>query len=450
MTRMLVLSDTLNVDQDWLDTVMKRNVDVSHWSSYPNIPRLSDYEIVVLDMNIPRPSQVEGAFLGIRDEVRILLESSGVIVCLNHFTRHTKKETLHNKEETGLNGSSVVSSGGDWRREMNYDWMFHLYLISVTNLAHRNAKIGKSFRLMSKDKKFVEYFKGVNVYHKTIDGIAEKKDKQGNFMGYEIYVPNWGDFEVKIIAETRVSKKPIACSMRDSYGSFLFLPQSQAKPETIIEQLYEIGKSEFEANIQRLEEIPSSPKWLEEYKTKQELDLEKGIGKLAKKLEQRKLEHKRFEKIDVLLYGTGASLELAVQKALEEMGCIVEKQEKGATIDFKARIKSMKFAIEVTGVDDKINKDSKKFAQILQYLPHKEKNEKIVLLTNTYRNMDVKDRAKRENFTNTVAKIAKDNEFCLMTTKDLYFMWENFLNGEDAKKMLAAVFTAKAEFTYKG
>ena len=122
--------------------------------------------------------------------------------------------------------------------------------------------------------------------------------------------------------------------------------------------------------------------------------------------------------------------------------------EKGATIDFTAKTDSMKLAIEVTGVDDKIYKSSKKFGQILQYLPMKEENEKIVLLANTYKDIDVKERIGRENFTGTVREIADSNRFCLMTTMDLYFMWKDFLNGASAKKMLTEVFSTTGEFKY--
>lgn len=448
MVRMLVLSTKLEVHQAWLNIVMKGNVDVHDWFEYPDIPRLSDYEIVVLDMEIPDDNNCGGAFLGLREETRMLLESGGVLVCLNYLTKPTDYKTNYNPDKSPLKRSDIIRTDRLSRREINYDWMFHLGLLSTLNVAQVDARIGTSFRLTSKDKIFTEYFKEVTEYHKTIDNVVSEEDKEGNFLGYAIHIPRWTSLNTRVVSVTKVTKKPIACIIEILNGSLIFLPQSQAKSQTIIGQLYAIGKSEYEKNIQRIEELPSPPEWLEEYKTKQELDLEKRIEKLVKELEQRKLEHKRFEKIDILLYGTGTPLELAVQKVLEEMGCNVKKQEKGATIDFKARIDSMKFAIEVTGVDDKINKNSKKFAQILQYLPHKEKNEKILLLVNTYRNMDVKERTKKENFTETVVKIAQDNEFCLMKTKDLYFMWKSFLNGEDPRKTLAQVFTAKGEFAY--
>lgn len=450
MVRMLVLSDELDVEKKRLNIVMKGNVDVHSWFEYPDIPRLSDYEIAVLDMQIPddarESSHYNYAFLGLRQEARILLESGGVIICLNYFTKPTSYKAYYHSDK---GHPAVLRIGPHHRREINYDWLFSVGLLSRLNVAQLDAKPGKRLELLSKDKVFAKYFKGVTEYHKTIENVESKEDEEGNFLGYEIYAPEMGTrLNTKVIAVAKVTKKPIACVINILKGSLIFLPQTKARSMMIIDQLYAIGNAEYEKNIQKIEEYPSPPEWLDKYKAKQELGLERKIEDLTQKLERRKLEHKRFEKIDVLLYGTGNPLEVAVQKVLEEMGCTVEKLEKGATMDLKARINSIKFAIEVTGVEDKIYKDSKKFAQILQYLPHKEENEKIVLLANTYRDIDVGERVGRENFTNPVLKIAENNGFCLITTMDLYFMWKDFLNGKSSKKILAEVFSAKGEFRY--
>lgn len=448
MVRTLVLSDKLRPDENWLDVVMKGDVNVHEWIEYPNIPRASDYEVVVLDMEIPHENEYGGAFLGLIREIEILLESGGVVICLNHFTKHTNYSTHYNPKKSPLKKSQVISVERYQRREMNYDWVFDDSLLSALNVSQVDAKIGRHFSLISKDKILAEYFKGVTEYHKTIDNIRSRTDEEGNFLGYYVRVPTLGAFDTRIIAVAKVTKKPVACAMNISKGSLIFLPQSEAEPKTVIAQLYVIGKSEYEKNIERIEEYPSPPEWLDKYKTEQELKLEQKIEGLTNELEQRRLKHKRFEKIDVLLYGTGTPLETAVQRALEEMGCTVEKMEKGATIDLKAKIDSMKFAIEITGVDDKIYKNSKKFGQILQYLPIKEENEKIVLLANTYKDEDVRERLGRENFTKPVLDIAKNNEFCFTRTMDLYFMWKDFLMGKSAKKMLQAVFSAKGELRH--
>lgn len=449
MVRMLVLSDKLQPDEEWLNIVMKGNVDVHGWIECPNIPRASDYEIVALDMEIPHDNNYGGAFLGLNKEIEILLEHGGVIICLNHFTKPTNYNIQYNPKKGPLKSSDVIMVDARTRREINYDWVFNDGLLATLGIAQIDAKIGKSFIATSKEKIIAEYFKGVTEYHKTIDNIHPKKDDEGNFLGYEARSWAWDKHsDAKVLAVAKVAKKPIAGVLGISKGSLIFLPQNKAEPKMVIAQLYAIGKSEYEKNIEKIEEYPSAPEWLVQYKSKQELSLEQKIESLTNELQQRRLEHKRFEKVDVLLFGTGTPLEDAVQKALEEMGCIVEKQEKGATIDLKAKMDSMKFAIEITGVDDKIYKNSKKFGQILQYLPMKEEDEKIVLLANTYKDVDIAERISRESFTKPVLKIAENNDFCVMTTMNLYFVWKDSLNGKSAKEILAEVFSAKGEFTY--
>jgi len=46
MVRMIYLSERLPVEENGL----RENVDIFRWNRYPDIPRLSDYEIAVLDM----------------------------------------------------------------------------------------------------------------------------------------------------------------------------------------------------------------------------------------------------------------------------------------------------------------------------------------------------------------------------------------------------------------
>jgi len=452
MVRMLVLSENLKIDEALLKVVMEANVDLCRWSEYPNIPRISDYEIVVLDLKIPNDNEYGHAFRGLRNETRILLESGGVMVCLNYFTIATNLKMYYHKGKSDLNESSIIiAEPTNWRWETNYDWFFHDNFLSKLNVAQTDAKIGRSFSLVSGDKIVAEYFKGVTEYHKTIDGVEPLRDEEGNVQGYQVSFFSGGytkKFVSNVFAVTKVTKKPIACIVRIPKGSLIFLPQSHAKAMVMIGQLYLIGSSEYQRNIENIEERPSVPEWLSSYKTQQELDLEHEITDLTNTLQQRKLEQKRFEKIDVLLYGTGNPLEVAVQRALEEMGCTVEKLEEGATMDLKAQMDSMKFAIEVTGVDNKIHKDSKKFGQILQYLPHKEDYEKIVLLANTFRQKDVKERVGLQSFTGPVQKIARDNHFCLLTTIDLFSMWKEHLNGKSSKEPLSQLFSAEGVFKY--
>ena len=128
MTRMLVLSDKLHFQKDAIK--LTDNVDVYQWIKFPNIPRLSDYEVVVLDMSISTSNKYSGTFLGIKEEVKLLLKSGGVLICLNHFTRITTRIT---SLEDNYPARAFARPG--YRYEINYDWVPDISFLSATNVA---------------------------------------------------------------------------------------------------------------------------------------------------------------------------------------------------------------------------------------------------------------------------------------------------------------------------
>lgn len=443
MVKMLVLSDRL-LQEGAMKQSFGKDVELYPWIVFPNIPRLSDYEIAVLDMQIPESNDCKGAFLGLKNEVNTLFDSGGVVICLNYFTVTTPFKV---KCVSDYDYPAIVRAGIVTRFEINYDWI-PLNLLYRTGIADLEAKIGKHFDILSRDKNILEYFKGVDEYHKTVDSVELEHDKKGNLLRYYLLIDDQSRPSLRPFAVSKVSRQPIACQIDISEGSLVFLPQSKLEPTTVIAQLFEIGKSEYQGGLNRADKTQLPPDWLHKYKTEQELDLEKEIGELEERLEQNRDELERFNQIDLLLYGTGSALENAVQRTLEEMSFDVQKTEKGATIDFKVKIDSAKFAIEVTGVDGEILKDNKKFGQILSYLPNKEDDEKIILLANTHRMTDLTERSKKESFTLPVQKLAKDNHFCLMTTADLFLIWKDSLNGKSTKKAIATILKAEGEYKY--
>jgi hypothetical protein len=179
---MIVLSARPPAETTTLERQHNGEVECFSWAS-PNVPRLSDYEIAVLDMQIPSVNNFGHEFLGLRREVEILLRSGGVLICLNYFTVPTKTEIRcdHDTEFPAI----IRAQSGRTRFEINYDWLPYGLLLSSSNVADPSAKVGAHFFLVSKNKEFADYFKGVTKYHKTIDNVIPKKDNEGNVIGYE-------------------------------------------------------------------------------------------------------------------------------------------------------------------------------------------------------------------------------------------------------------------------
>lgn len=442
-----MLSDKLEIEQNE-KTLFEGRIDVFPWRYYNSFPRPSDYEILVLDMYVSSADLCPGAFIGLRNEISALLEAGGAVVCLNFTTLKTYKEMSVDPRESKLLAKDIIWARGNYRFETNYDWLFLEQLLSRLNVAQTDAKPGKNFALLSKKKIYIDYFSGVREYHKTIENIEEKKGKDNCFLGYEFWLDSETTLDCEIIVSSKVTQKPIACEIKILNGKLVFLPQSEANKNTVIEQLYGIGASVYETNFYNSKTVVTAPEWLSKYKTKQELLIEKEIETHTSAIQQEKRKLLKFSMADILLYGTGDPLEDAVELTLREMGCQVEKLEKGSTVDFKVSFGRMKLVIEATGVEDKIYKDNNHFASILQYLPHKEEAEKIVFLVNTYRKSDAGERLGKEHFTKPVLDISKNNHFCLMTTLDLYYMWRDFLNGKPTEELLSMIYVSEGEFRY--
>ncbi len=443
MLRALIISDKLigTNDTEHLN-ILNGAIEINRWVGPHNLPRPSDYEIVILDMaigsyNYGIPSNT---FFDIAQDIVNLLRAGGIVICLNYFTDKTRKRVTYNPKTSKLKWKEIIPSGVGERYETNYDWIPYEDLLSALNIAEVNAKVGNNFILTTKKKEYIDYFSGVKEYHKILQFMEPKE----NARGYELKVGDTA-FDAEVFALTKVTKKPIACALKIFNGFLIFLPQSTANRHTILNQLYSIGRLEFEAHVDESSNF-SLPEWLSNYKCKQEIEIDTKIQQYGEEIQTLKKERQKYVKADYLLFGTGDNLEDAVEFVLRQIGFCVEKTEKGATIDFKANLGKIKFVIEVTGIDDKVFKDNKHFSHILQYLPLAEEDEKIVFMVNTYRNIDITERTSKEHFTSPVIEMSKNNHIALITTSNLFKIWVKRLTGEPVEKIFSDLFVCNGVF----
>jgi hypothetical protein len=452
---MLFISDKVDptvgankILKDLLRVGCKGEVDIFEWMEHEKFPRVSDYEILVLDMEVKQRYGLENAFYGLRQDVESLLDSGGVIICLNYFTVSTTFTIHYVSDKSVLEEKEVILSKkiNHARMELNYDWIFSDKWLSNLNVAQLDAKKGANFVVKTKNNLFLKYFSKVGEYHKTLNNVLEIKEADGTPTGkYKFRLGLQQTFDTDLLAVSKVTGQPIACKIGIGDGTLIFLPQSKDSILSIICQLYDIGKAEYENNKEK-EATGNAPDWLLKYRSEAEVVLDKEIARLDSAVKDCKLKHKHFDQINYLLYGTGEYLEKAVQLALTDMGFKVEVLEKGYTMDLKATIDEKKFVIEVTGIDDRVYKDNKHFGHILQYLPLMEENEKIIFLANTYRNVEIEQRIGKEHFTSPVLRLSNDNGFCLMQTVDLFSIWKDKLVEKPIKNIFSRLYTCKGEF----
>jgi hypothetical protein len=437
MARMLIISDRikrLNEGQEKLTDVERKTSQVEIFSWASETPRLSDYEIVVLDMKINfRP--LKRAFINKREDIYKLLEAGGVVICITN-----DRVTFHY----------------DFQSEDNYDWLKTEDSYGLN--FHVDNGPGKNILVKSKNDFIIKYFQNVDSYHKT---IGESKhilinEKEGTLA---IHLGNDNIYRLNVFAVNRVTEEPIACEIKIDSGSLIFLPTNNLLDmELMLENLhlfndlisliYNFANELYEKNKEEGEKSVIAPEWIGKYKHIKEIELEKSIEEKKKETEELISQSKKYEIINSLLYGYDNDLENAVKKVFEEFGCEVEKTEKGSPIDLKIQHKrlNLKFAVEVTGVKGKIEKDTKKIGQLWSYIPLRDNGEFILLIANTYRDLDPDKRKGQENFTRNVIELALNNKFALLTGLDIFHFWKEFMDGKSADDILKKIADIVGEF----
>jgi len=174
-----------------------------------------------------------------------------------------------------------------------------------------------------------------------------------------------------------------------------------------------------------------APPWVDRAK----VDEHRKVEATLKEAQER---DKRFQTVEYILWGTGDDLESAVHVVLEALGFQVTRTPKGATIDRIAGLadSSVRFGLEITGLNEAIKKKSNKITQALSFLQHREGTEKPVILANTFNDRPLEERSKEADFTDDALDLMRPNGIVGMTTATLYEIWKavNY-GGADIKSI---------------
>jgi len=276
---------------------------------------------------------------------------------------------------------------------------------------------------------FKEYYtKFVKRYHFEIENFTKS-------ITHKIY--DIKDSEVKTPAG-----QIIGCSLKISDGLFHFLP-----PPINVNSKYAI---DFLINAIRAEEnelynVPPPPTWLQNYISETEKNAIGQREKLLHSASEYKEKIKIYQDINRIVWvcgniNKGKTLENSVKTLFEnEFDWVVTKTQSGFSIDLKAVCpkSKRKFAIEITGVKDKIKRSDKKCTQIFQYYSNEktDEEEKIVFIANTYCNKEIKDRPK-DNFSPDAEKVMKSMNVCMITTLQLFNLWKDMEKGKITKEAI--------------
>lgn len=428
---MLVLSDSLPIDTGY------PHGEVYRWMA-PNQPLISNYEILVLDMKMPKDTRTPAkVFYGITEEIIKLLKAGGVVICLTYATTEiegakSRYRILHDDPPRREKTTDT--------RATSYDWL-PFEILEATEL-YRRQNFGTDFRLKKKSEEFKRYFDNVKIFHKVIEGGVFTEDKKEWKFQYFEYLKQSKEFlltscDMEVIAVNHVTNDPIACVIYYQGGSLIFLPQSNLTPSSAIYYLFEIGKKYYELNREKIGIDHDAPEWITDYKTEQEKIIDDKISLLNDELKKEMSKRSRFQTINALLYATDKLLEKSVMLVFEDFNFNVKKADIGSNKDLIVEDNSgNRLLVEVTGVKGKINSKTRKMTQLWDLVMEKESNEKIMLIANTYREKEPTERSGEENFTEKVITLCEKNEICLMTSTNLFSLWKDVLEKKKTPEQL--------------
>ena len=105
---------------------------------------------------------------------------------------------------------------------------------------------------------------------------------------------------------------------------------------------------------------------------------------------------------------------------LKEIGFETQKTKPGFPVDLTGK----DLAAEVTSIVGKVNSDSPKMFQLMQFFEKHRKNEKVVLIANTFKREFPSNRSGKQDFTPQVIGYLQSNEVCAMTCITLFELWK--------------------------
>lgn len=133
-----------------------------------------------------------------------------------------------------------------------------------------------------------------------------------------------------------------------------------------------------------------------------------------------------------LITETGDSLEQIVHRTLMDIGIATTKTKPG----FPADLVNKEVAIEVTGIKGGVSVDSNKVTQTGRYIQNYRKQEKVILIVNTYMGIPPKDRINKRHFSPEIEAYLRSLSVSYLTTQTLFELWKDVIVGKKKKDFI--------------
>lgn len=207
--------------------------------------------------------------------------------------------------------------------------------------------------------------------------------------------------------------------------------EDSTKYPAFLRLLIDLSKEEID---ELTDKERKEPDWVEEYVVTEELELRDKIKKLEKEYQTLTEAHK-------LYYETGKALTKTVNFVISEMGFNSKMREEEGIHDIEICEEDFDLVIEVTSSEDNwinINKTRQLLHWCRTFEQEQNNKPKGILIANPYYDLSPADRDKP--FTQKAIEHGKAEDFCLMTTEQLYNIFCKFFKDEIDKNEVKKLF----------
>lgn len=230
------------------------------------------------------------------------------------------------------------------------------------------------------------------------------------------------NFPPELIIGRNMAKLPVSLALTIENGNIILMPQFKEEQYLpVLNHLLEsIKKNYFQKDISPVA-IPT-PTWLSKY----QFDEEK---KLTQQFEEMKIYIQRYNEIKKILYENGIELTKAVAHVFSELGFKVNEKENEGFHDIEIEYNEFSSIIEVKGLKGYANVGD--LRQLLDhYIEASELNESLkgIFILNHFLENEPLER--KDPFSERAIRLGTKNEFCMMTTVDLFNLYSEFIKGK--------------------
>lgn len=350
---------------------------------------ICDYNILIINLDDIYGYHISQAFSIKKDFVDFLRKPS-VILCISGIEMHLAAEP-----------------------KSNYDWIPGREHFLVTN------KAGKSLVPTDESGRFKEIFISYNWEWKC---------------SFNLSLPAVSPY---VSIANNISDQSVALKTNFDEGKIFIIPRpeidtkdSKAYAE-FIRVLIDLCKEEIKELAAREKEEPD---WVEEYVVPDELKLRDKINELQQQYQTLTEAHKLF-------YEMGKPLTKTVNFVLSRIGFNSEIKEEEGAHDIEISEEDMILVVEVTSSQDNwinISKTRQLLDWCRRFGREHTNKPKGILIVNHYCGYPPPKRD--EPFTRPALKQGEDEGFCLMTTVQLYHIFEKLLKEEIGRDKIKRLF----------